>query len=148
MKAFCTALMMIFSVTPLYAGPKEDAFAVVEQFKKAFDASDPPAVERLFARDAIFMGTSMQGPTKDSSTILKYFQNALMVDMPRRVEIESYDTLQLSDTAFLFTGQNRFFRTKDGKTLDAAARFTFVITKGSDGWRISHFHSSRRPMPQ
>jgi len=79
---------------------------------------------------------------------LKYFVDGLAVDKPRRVDIENYQALQLSEAAFVFSGQNKFVRTKDGKESEAPARFSFVVTKGPDGWRISHFHSSLRPRPQ
>lgn len=130
----------------LIAGPKEDALAVVEQFKKGFEASDADSIAKLFAKDAIFLGTQMQGPTTQADVILKYFVNTLAADKPRRLEIESYQALQLSETAFVFSGQNKFGRTKDGKQLETPARFSFVIAKGADGWRISHFHSSLRPL--
>ena len=39
-----------------FAGPKEEAFQVVEQFKAAFDASDVQGVVKLFATDAVFSG--------------------------------------------------------------------------------------------
>jgi ketosteroid isomerase-like protein len=56
--------------------------------------------------------------------------------------------VQVSDTAVLFTGQNIFARTRDGKPVEAPARFTFLIVKEADGWRVGHFHSSRRPRAQ
>ena len=144
---FGAAVVCLVAVSAALAGPKEDAFAVVEEFKKGFDASDPPAVTKLFAKDAIFLGTVMQGPTKERDVISKYFTDALSVDRPRRVEIENYLTVQLSEAAFIFSGQNKFVRTKDGKEIEGPARFTFVVTKGADGWAISHFHSSSRPRP-
>jgi hypothetical protein len=73
-----------------------------------------------------------------------YFQG-LRTDMPRKVVLGEYSTLILSDTAVLFAGMDEFSSTKDGKTIERPARFTMVITKGDQGWRISHFHSSARP---
>ena len=37
-------LVAIFFVASANDGPQEDAFAVVTQFKKAYDASDPPGM--------------------------------------------------------------------------------------------------------
>ena len=50
---------VLFLIWPVaaFSGPKEDAFLVVEQFKKAFDASDVEGVVKLFASDAVFLGT-------------------------------------------------------------------------------------------
>jgi uncharacterized protein (TIGR02246 family) len=143
--AFLLLMMTTLSAT---AGPKEEAFAVIVQFKKAYDASDPPAIVKLFAPDAVFLGTLMQGPTRDHQDILKYFQASAAANLPKKVEIETYESLQISDTAVLFSGQNVFFQTRDGKSITTPARFTFLITKSPQGWAIGHFHSSRRPEPQ
>jgi len=139
---------MLAFASSAFAGPKEDAFAVVEQFKTAYDASDPPSIVALFAPDAIFLGTLMQKPTRDPEAILKYFQASAAANLPKKVEVESYETLQLSEIAVVFSGQDVFSQTRDGKTVQTPARFTFLITKGAQGWRISHFHSSLRPNPQ
>ncbi|MFI5014226.1 MAG: YybH family protein [Hyphomicrobiales bacterium] len=148
MRYLIAALLLVGAVSPASAGPKEDAFAVIEQFKKSFDASDPPAIVKLFAPDAVFLGTTMQRPTRDKEAILKYFQASASANLPKKVEIENYEVLQLSESAVLFTGQDTFSQTRDGKTIETPARFTFVITKDAQGWGIGHFHSSMRPSPQ
>jgi uncharacterized protein (TIGR02246 family) len=148
MTRLIVALLALTLVTPASAGPQEDAFSVIEQFKKAYDASDPPSIVKLFATEAVFLGTTMQRPTRDKAAILKYFEASASANLPKKVEIENYEVLQLSETAVLFTGQNVFTQTRDGKAVDIPARFTFLITKGAEGWRIGHFHSSRRPPSQ
>jgi hypothetical protein len=54
----------------------------------------------------------------------------------------------LSDRAVLFAGFDTFSQTRDGQVVETPARFTLLITKNDQGWRISHFHSSVRPKPQ
>ena len=127
-----------------FAGPKEDAFSVVEQFKKTFDASDVQGVVKLFAPDAVFLGTVSPKLATKTEDIDAYFQ-AIKSDTPRKVVFGDYATLVVSDTAVLFVGMEQFSSTKDGKTTELPARFTMLVTKGSQGWRISHFHSSARP---
>ena len=61
MKRLGAALVALTFVVPASAGPKEDAFAVVEQFKKAYDASDPPAIVSLFATNAVFLEPRCKG---------------------------------------------------------------------------------------
>jgi uncharacterized protein (TIGR02246 family) len=148
MRLLSGSFVMLALLSPAAAGPSEEAFGVLEQFKKAFDASDPPNIVKLFAPDAVFLGTLMQGPTRDKAVILKYFQTAASTNPPRKIEIENYETIQVSDSAVLFSGQDTFYQTKDGEAVGAPARFTFVVTKGLDGWHIAHFHSSMRPKPQ
>jgi uncharacterized protein (TIGR02246 family) len=140
--------MLLIATASANAGPKEEAFSVIEQFQKAYDVPDPPAIVKLFAPDSIFLGTTMQKPTRDKEVILKYFQASASANLPKHVEIENYEVLQLSETAVLFTGQNVFFQTRDGRSVPTPARFTLLITKGPQGWSISHFHSSRRPEAQ
>jgi uncharacterized protein (TIGR02246 family) len=137
--------MILLFVSPAAAGPGEEAFSVVEQFKKTFDAADPPSVVKLFAANAVFIGTLMQGSTHDPEVILKYFQAGMATNPPRKITIENYDVLQISETAVLFSGQDVFSQEKEGQVVETPARFTFLITKGPDGWRVAHFHSSVRP---
>jgi uncharacterized protein (TIGR02246 family) len=127
-----------------FAGPKEDAFSVVEQFKKAFDASDVQGVVKLFAPDAVFLGTVSPKLATKTEDIDAYFQG-IKTDTPRNVIFGEYSTIVLSETAVLFAGMDQFSSTRDGKTIELPARFTLLVTKGNQGWRISHFHSSVRP---
>jgi uncharacterized protein (TIGR02246 family) len=143
-------LVCIVSVAmPLHAmaGAKEDAFGVIEQFKTAFDASDVRGVVKLFAPDAIFLGTSSPKLTTTTEEIDRYFQG-LTQFMPRSISIEALSSKVLSENAVLFAGLDTFTQTRDGKTVETPGRFTFVVTKTDQGWRISHFHSSVRPKPQ
>src|SRR5947207_14592512 len=142
--AALVALTLVTLVLRASAGPKEDALAIIEQFKKAYDTSDPPSIVKLFATESVFLGTTMQRPTRDKDAILKYFQASASANLPKKVEIENYEVLQLSETAVLFTGQNVFTQTRDGKAIDSPARFTFLVVREAQGWRIGHFHSSRR----
>jgi hypothetical protein len=76
------------------------------------------------------------------------FQASASANLPKHAEIENYEALQVSESAMLFTGQNVFFQTRDGKEVPTLARFTFLITKVPQGRSIGHFHSSRRPEAQ
>jgi uncharacterized protein (TIGR02246 family) len=126
------------------AGPKEEAYQVVEKFKRAFDASDVQGIVNLFAPDAVFLGTVSPKLATKTDEINAYFQ-AIKTDTPRTVEIGEYATLVLSDSVIVFAGMDQFSSTRDGKKIDLPARFTLVVTKSEHGWRISHFHSSARP---
>ena len=130
-----------------FAGPKEDAFQIIEQFKKAFDASDVEGVVKLFAPDAIFLGTVSPKLVTTTEDVAQYFQG-LRQFMPRSITIEEYSSMVLCDNAVLFAGFDKFSQTKEEKAVETPARFTFVIAKGNQGWRITHFHSSVRPKAQ
>lgn len=57
MRKLLLALVLTILPVSAIAGPKEDAFKVIEQFKMAFDSADVPGVIKLFAPDAVFLGT-------------------------------------------------------------------------------------------
>jgi uncharacterized protein (TIGR02246 family) len=128
------------------AGPREDSFQVIEEFKRAFDASDVDAVVKLFSSDALFLGTVSPTLATTTEQISKYFQG-IKQSTPRSITIESYESKVISENAVLFAGMDTFTQTKEGKTISTSARFTFLITKTDQGWRIFHFHSSVRPAP-
>ena len=139
-------ILVLMAITPMsaIAGPKEEAFQVIEQFKKAFDSADVPGVVKLFAPDAVFLGTVSPKLATKITEIDMYFQG-IKVDTPRRIELGDFATIIISDTAVLFAGLDTFSSTRDGKTTDRPARFTFLVTKGDQGWNIRHFHSSWLP---
>jgi hypothetical protein len=56
MRYLIAALLLVGVISPVSAGTKDDAFAVIEQFKKSYDASDPPAIVKLFAPRGCFFG--------------------------------------------------------------------------------------------
>ena len=101
----------------------EDAFLVVEQFKKAFDASDVEGVVKLFASDAVFLGTVSPVLATKTDQIDEYFQG-LRQFMPRSVTIDEYSTIVVSENAVLFAGMDTFSQTKDGNVIKTPARFT------------------------
>ena len=126
------------------AGPREDAFQVVEQFKKAFESADVTGVVSLFAPDAVLLGTVSPKLTTTTEGINEYFQVIKQLT-PRTVVFGEYVAKVLSDDAVLFAGLDTFTVTRDSNIIETPARFTMLITKTGQGWRISHFHSSVRP---
>jgi uncharacterized protein (TIGR02246 family) len=140
---FGIALMVAVPFSVM-AGPREEAYQVVEKLERAFDASDVQGIVNLFAPDAVFLGTVSPKLATKTDEINAYFQ-AIKTDMPRTLEIGDYSTLVLSDSVVVFAGMDQFSSTRGGKKIVLPARFTLVVTKSKQGWRISHFHSSARP---
>ena len=138
------AMLLIWPINAL-ADSKEEAFQVVEQFKKAFGACDEEGLVKLFAPDAVFLGTVSPLLVTKTDQIAKYFQGLSQM-RACSVTIDEYSTIPVLEYAVLFAGLNTFSRTnKEGKVFTTPARFTLLITKTDQGWRISHFHSSPRP---
>ena len=143
-KLLLACVMLLIWPATAFAGPKEEAFLVVEQFKKAYGASDEEGLVKLFAPDAVFLGTISPIVATKTDQIAKYFQG-LSQCVECSVVIDEYSTIEISENAVLFTGFNTFSRKKDGNVSIVPARFTMLITKSGQDWRISHFHSSARP---
>lgn len=130
--------------TPCFADPKEDAFEVVKSFETAFDASDVAGVDKLFAPDAVFLGTVSPKVATTPQDIDAYFQGLKRLT-PRKIVFDQVETRVLSETAVLFTGLDTFSQTKDGVVVEIPARFSMLVVKIETGWHILHFHSSVRP---
>ena len=145
MRNVTIALALLVSLsTSAVAGPKEDAFQVLEQWTQAFKASDVDRIASLYAPDALFFGTGSQTLVTSTEGIHKYFEQ-LRIDMPRDAAIGDYASMILSDTVVLFTGLDTVSRTQGGKASSANGRFTFVVAKRGQEWRIVHFHRSAKP---
>ena len=130
---------------PLLASP-EEALRVVEDWADAFSRSEVARIAALFADDALFMGTSSATVSVGSSDdIRNYFRRALTKDLPRGARFTTRSVMVLSDWAVLVTGTDELTGVKDGKSYSNNGRFTFVVAKRGDTWKIVHFHRSLVP---
>jgi hypothetical protein len=64
---------LIVSATAALAGPAEDASAVVDRWAAAFTANDAEAVVKLYAPDAILLGTVSPQIADSTAAIRDYF---------------------------------------------------------------------------
>jgi uncharacterized protein (TIGR02246 family) len=85
--------------------PKEDALAVLDKWTKAFSASDVDGIVKLYAPDALFVGTSSKAVVVKPEGIRSYFENALLTNRPRGATLNDYAAMVLSDTAVVITGR-------------------------------------------
>jgi uncharacterized protein (TIGR02246 family) len=127
------------------AGPKEDALHVVEKWAKAFTDSDVDGIVKLYAPDTTFLGTGSKSVVVKSEEIRKYFEQALLNNRPRSARLDSHSAMELSDSVVVVTGLDTVSGVRDGQTVSANGRVTFVVAKRSPGWQIVHFHRSAMP---
>jgi uncharacterized protein (TIGR02246 family) len=127
------------------AGPKEEALQVVEKWTKAFTESDVDGIVKLYAPDALFLGTGSKTLVTKPEEIRKYFEAALLSNRPRGATVGDHSVMVLADTAVVITGMDTVTGTRDGKTFSANGRVTFVVAKRDSGWQIVHFHRSAMP---
>jgi len=127
------------------AGPKEDALQVVEKWAKAFTDSDVDGIVKLYAPDALFLGTGSKTVVVKPEEIRKYFEQALLSNRPRGARLDSHSAMVVSDTAVVVTGLDTVTGVRDGTPTSANGRVTFVVGKRGPDWQIVHFHRSAMP---
>lgn len=130
---------------PAIAGPQEEALAVLDDWGKAFAASDVDAIVQLYAPGALFLGTGSKTVVSEPAAIRKYFEDALLTRQPRGAPIRDQKIMILSDDIVLVAALNDSTGVIDGKPFSTPGRVTFVIAKGDQGWKIVHFHRSAMP---
>jgi uncharacterized protein (TIGR02246 family) len=145
MRLFLYTVTLIASISTAFAGPKEDALQVIDTWAKAFTASDVDGIAKLYAPDALFVGTGSKTVVTNPEGIRKYFEAALLTNRPRGASLNSYEAMPLSDTAVIITGLDTVTAVKDGNPTGAAGRVTFVVAKRGADWQIVHFHRSAMP---
>jgi uncharacterized protein (TIGR02246 family) len=145
MRAFLSAIAMVAAFSSAAtAGPKEDALQIVEKWSKAFNNSDVDGITNLYAPDALFLGTGSKTVVTKPQGVHEYFEQ-LRTDMPRGATLNEYEMMPLSDNAVLITGLDTVTRVRDGKTVSARGRVTFIVAKRGADWKIIHFHRSAMP---
>ena len=127
------------------AGPKEDALQVVEKWAKAFTDSDVDGIVKLYAPDALFLGTGSKAVVVTPDGIRKYFEQALLNDRPRGAKLDSNSAMVVSDTVVVVTGLDTVTGVRNGNPVSANGRLTFVLGKRGPDWQIVHFHRSAMP---
>ena len=139
-------MLLVLAPAAVFAGPAEEATAVIDRWVTVFNTNDADAVVKLYAQDATLLGTLSPILSEGPGPISAYFSpirgSGITVAMGER------RLLALGDGAVLATGFYEFTRIQDGKPVPLpAARFTFVVAKRGGDWLIAHRHSSQRPKP-
>lgn len=146
MRAFILSLTLTaLLATPAFAGPEEDAMAVVNKWAAAFNASDVDAIVALYAPDALFLGTGSRTVVTEPAGIREYFERALLTDRPRGAKLESHSAMVVNEGAVVITGLDVTTAVRDGKTLTNPGRVTFIVARRGNDWKIVHFHRSSVP---
>lgn len=147
MRTFLALIILAASVSLALAGPKEDARQVVANWSKAFTDGDADAIAKLYAPDALMIGTLGKIVLTKPEEIRKYFEAAFKsIDKPRTANLDSSETLVVDDNTVVIAGFDIITGTRDGQQITAKGRVTFVVAKRGPDWMIVHLH--RSPLPQ
>ena len=145
MRFLVGVFILMASISTAAADSKADALQVVDRWAKAFTASDVDAIVKLYAPDALFLGTGSKAVVTKPEGIRTYFEAGLLVNRPRGASLNSFESMVLSDDAVLVTGLDTVTGVRDGTPISAVGRVTFVVAKRGADWQIVHFHRSAMP---
>jgi uncharacterized protein (TIGR02246 family) len=141
----CAVALFVSLCSTVIAGPKEEALQVLEKWTKAFADSDVDGIVKLYATDALFLGTGSKTVVVKPEEIRKYFEQALLNNRPRGATLGSHSAMVLSDTTVVVTGLDTVTGVRDGTPFSNNGRATFVVAKRGSDWQIVHFHRSAMP---
>ncbi|MDI1266894.1 MAG: SgcJ/EcaC family oxidoreductase [bacterium] len=145
MRAFLSTFALLISLsTTAIGGPKEEALQVVEKWTNAFTGSDVDGIVKLYAADAVMIGTGSKALIASQEGIRKYFDDVFRSGKYTPA-LGEHSVLQISDTAVVVTGFDTIVGVRADKPVNLAGRDTFVITKRDAAWQIVHFHRSATP---
>jgi uncharacterized protein (TIGR02246 family) len=128
------------------AWPAEDANAAVDRWSAAYNSNDPEIIAENYWPDAILLGTVSPVISEGTEAIVTYFTPTKGTG--NKNAIDERRTIVVDDNAVVVTGFYTFTRTVDGKPVPSPSRFTILVTKRGDEWRIAHHHSSPHVLPK
>ena len=137
--------MFLTMTTATLAGPKDEALAVLDKWTKAFADSDVDGIVKLYAPEALVLGTSSRDVITTPAGVRQYFEKSLLADKPRGAALGHVETMVLSDTAVLLSGLDTASGVRDGEPYNTDGRVTFVIARRGAAWLIVHCHRSAMP---
>jgi hypothetical protein len=116
MKTFALALCLSSGafLTIAFAGPVEEANAVIDQWSATYSANDRDALVGLCAPDAILLGTTSPVISEGTEEIRKYFQE--LPGSGRKNTIVERRTLVTNETSVVGTGFYNFARAAENNT--------------------------------
>jgi uncharacterized protein (TIGR02246 family) len=138
-----TVGLLILLPANTFAGPAEDASAVIDRWAAGSSAGDADAVVRLYTSDALLQDLSSPKLYMGSETIREYFRTA--PESGKKVTIGERHMVVLADATVMGVGFYQFDLLQDGIRVPRPARFTFIIVKRGSDWLIAHYHSSTLP---
>ncbi len=136
-----SAMLVIMAPGMAFAGPEEEANAVIDRWSATYSANDRDALVKLYTPDAILLGTTSLIVSKGTEGLQKYFE-ALPGSGRKNAITERY-TIVLNDDAVVGTGLYTFSRAAENDT-PRPSRFTMLVVRRDGKWMIAHHHSSPR----
>lgn len=142
-----SSILLIHLCLPIASAAADEPEALLKNWANAFNAGDVDTIVATYLPDATVHGTVSPGLTSGSEAIRAYF--AQSARSRTQVSLRDDGVAQaISPGAAVLTGFYDFSGTRaDGQAFTAPARYSFVLVRDGERWRIAHHHSSPRPRP-
>ena len=143
--AVALSLGLLTLAPPLLADARSDVEAATAQWIDAFNRKSTTDIVKLYAPDAVFLGTSSAVIRDTPALVEEYFKSlGALGDASNAV---GDHRVQVFGDVAINSGYYTLTRTQDGKTTQSPARFSFVYQKRGGKWLIVSHHSSALPQP-
>lgn len=115
----------------------------------AFNSADAAALAALYDKDVVMFPTGRAEPLVGADAVRQFFAGMDWSSaVSPKVELSGAAfTRLLSYRSAMTAGAYTFSRLENGARAYLAARYSFVLTRDGDAWRIAHHHSSAAPQP-
>jgi uncharacterized protein (TIGR02246 family) len=136
---------VIFMLTcaPLPADTLSDVEAATQQWISAFNRKDARGIVALYAKDAVFFGTSSPVLRDKPELVWDYFKG--IADLGDATIATGEHRVQVFGDLAINTGFYTRSSMQNGKSVQNPARFTFVYQLREGKWMIVTHHSSALP---
>jgi uncharacterized protein (TIGR02246 family) len=120
------------------------------QWVAAFNAGDVATLAALYDKDAVMFPTGRAEPLVGADAVRQFFAGMdWSGTASAQVELAGAAfTRLLSYRAAMTAGSYTFSRLENGSRAYLPARYSLVLTRDGDAWRIAHHHSSAAPQPR
>jgi uncharacterized protein (TIGR02246 family) len=143
---FVFIALILVSPAVTLAGSAEDANVAVDRWSAAYSSNNPETIAKNYWPDAILLGTVSPILSEGTDAIVTYFTPTK--GSGNKNTIDERRTIVINDNAVVVTGFYTFTRMVDGKPVPGPSRFTMLVTRRGDEWRIAHHHSSPHVLPK
>jgi uncharacterized protein (TIGR02246 family) len=138
------ALVSMAICAPLFAEPiSVDVEKATEQWISAFNRKNAREIVALYAKDAVFFGTSSPVLRDKPELVWDYFKG--VADLGDSTISVGEHRVQVFGNIAVNTGFYTRSAVQNGKTVQNPARFTFVYQLREGKWMIVTHHSSALP---
>jgi len=137
------ALALLLAATVARADAVSDVKAATAKWVDAFNRKSASDIVALYAKDAVFFGTSSPVLRDSPELVQDYFKS--LPTLGDAVITVGDSRVQVYGSVAVHTGFYTRSSAQDGKQVQNPARFTFVYEQRKGQWVLVNHHSSALP---